>query len=172
MDTSGELRRWLLSPEDRHDDACLSEPEYVFFFAHRVPAANILWLNERWLFERGVDVRDKVSRERIERRLLSNFACVVADSSVDNAHLDLGRPIELWADRYGETGGATHGGSGRAGTRGPFNAKGVGRTPLVSTDTDWYHSHGCMWLEEAIREAIVGETLHLETLRATYPSWR
>lgn len=169
MDASEELRRWLLSFDGGEDDVHWPEPEFVRFVAYRVPAASVLWLNERWLFEHGIDALDEVSLERVKRRLLSNFACVVADSSVDTAHLDLGQPIELWADRYGETGGATHGGSGRAGTRGPFNAKGVGRTPLVSTDTDWYHSHGCMWLEEATREAIVGEILHVETPRGAVP---
>ncbi|MBZ3300294.1 hypothetical protein IPR10_23560 [Xanthomonas perforans] len=68
----------------------------------------------------------------------------------------------VFADRYGSSGLGPHGGSGRAAVFGSFHVKGVGPTPLVASSTDWWHSHGGMWLEEAIREGIYSEIVEEE----------
>src|SRR5206468_820219 len=77
--------------------------------------------------------------------------------------------LTFHADRYGATSGSAHGGSGRVGTNGPFNVKGLGRTPLASTMSDWQHSHGCLWLEEAVREAIYSEVADAEFPHGAVP---
>lgn len=68
----------------------------------------------------------------------------------------------IFADRYGGTGIVTYGGSGRAAIIDDVQVKGVGATPLVSKSADWHHSHGMMWLEEALREAVFSEVVHRE----------
>lgn len=68
----------------------------------------------------------------------------------------------FYADRYGDDALTPHGGSGRVGISGAFQVKGIGPTPLVGRHADWLHNHGCMWLEEAVRESLVGELIHRE----------
>lgn len=68
----------------------------------------------------------------------------------------------FYADRYGDDGLTPHGGSGRVGISGGFQVKGIGPTPLVGRHADWLHNHGCMWLEEAVRESLVSELIHRE----------
>ncbi len=83
-----------------------------------------------------------------------------------------GSPDEKWlfeADLYGATGGADHGGSGRCGIFGGFNAKGIGRTPLVSDNVDAIHKTGLMSLAEAIREVIISEICHSELPHGAVP---
>jgi hypothetical protein len=77
---------------------------------------------------------------------------------------------KLFADRYGGTGGSPHGGSGRCAMLGRYNAKGIGRTPLVSDKVDWWHSTGLMWLSEGIREAISSELAHFEQPYGAVPT--
>ena len=62
-----------------------------------------------------------------------------------------------------------HGGSGRAGLRGCFQAKGIGPTPLAGDVRTWSYSHGCAWLEEALREAIYAELAAAELPHGALP---
>lgn len=79
--------------------------------------------------------------------------------------------MTLFADRYGSTTGfARHGGSGRAALSGCFQAKGIGQTPLVGCNVPAGHSHGCMSLAEAIREAIYGEVVDAEFPHGAVPT--
>ncbi|NIJ18658.1 hypothetical protein FHS95_000327 [Sphingomonas naasensis] len=129
---------------------------YAPFEARRLQGARVAWLNRRWFAQAGVDVDAPGVRAGIEAWLLRHYAVCVpgADDPHDLYTADL---QTLFADRYGAPGGSAHGGSGRVGTFGGFNAKGIGRTPLASVQSDWYHSHGYMWLEEAVRETILSE---------------
>lgn len=129
---------------------------YVPFTAHHFRRASVIWLNERYWCERGLDLGDTAVAGDLAHQLLARFgASTIGDFDDDDTYLVTA--VTLHADRYGGTFGHSHGGSGRAGTAGPFNAKGVGATPLCDPDANWYHSHGCMWLEEAVREAIFSE---------------
>ncbi len=121
-----------------------------------VRGAGLLWLNDRWLLENGVDVTEPDVRTRISHSILEAFAVstVPSPGMVPLRHLG--------AERYGGTGGAVHGGSGRCGSAGDFNAKGIGRTPLVSEAMDIYHKHGWLSLSEALREAVNAEIADIE----------
>lgn len=142
----------------------------VPFVAHRLPAARVLWINERWWAGRGVDVGQPQARLRLENWLLGNYAYCVKTPDLAG-HLGDDTAV-FFADRYGATGGAHHGGSGRCGIRGMLNAKGVGPTPLVGAqhNVDWIHSHGCAWVEEAVREAIASEVAHAEFPHGAVPT--
>ncbi|GGA30375.1 hypothetical protein GCM10010981_19220 [Dyella nitratireducens] len=77
----------------------------------------------------------------------------------------------LHADRYGATDGvAQHGGSGRVATLGCFQAKGIGQTPLVSHGIAEGHSHGCLSVAEALREAIFAEIASAEFPHGAIPA--
>lgn len=142
----------------------------VPFAAHRLPAARVLWINERWWTERGADVGEPQERRRLDDWLLENYAYCVKTPDLA-AHLSADTAV-FYADRYGATGGAHHGGSGRCGVRGMLNVKGVGPTPLVGAkhNVDWIHSHGCAWVEEAVREAIASEVAHAEFPHGAVPT--
>lgn len=133
----------------------------ISFKARKLARPRVLWLNRRWFREQGISLRSSAERADIEDWLLSRYAAIVPDRYDPPAAFgDV--DIELSADRYGAPGGAPNGGSGRCGYAGAFNAKGIGKTPLVSPESDWYHSHGCLWVEEAVREAIAAEVMAAE----------
>lgn len=138
------------------------------FQARRMAKPRLLWLNKRWFFEHGIDAGRPDVEAMLGDWLLNNYAAIVPGTwDPPSAYSD--GAIALQADRYGAPGGSTSGGSGRCGFAGAFNAKGIGQTPLVSLDVDWYHSHGCMWMEEALREAIMGEIADLELPHGAVP---
>jgi len=129
------------------------------FQVKRFRESSVCWLNTRWLLSKGVDATEPGTRCEWERWLLDTFAFgaprPARDNEPESFYIEGCRT--LYADRYGAPGGTPgHGGSGRCGYHGSFNAKGIGPTPLVGR-ADWYHAHGCMWLEEAMREAVLAE---------------
>lgn len=143
--------------EDRPAFSELSADLYQPFQVLKLRRARVAWLNEGWFRSRGYRVGTLEDRRRLEDWIVEQFAFgVPGEDDPADIFEDHGRTY--WADRYGAPSGSMHGGSGRVGTLGRFNVKGVGRTPLVSESSDWYHSHGCMWLEEAVREAILAST--------------
>jgi hypothetical protein len=132
----------------------------VPFQVHRLRNASIIWLNRRWFGERCLDLADDAALDRVSRWILGDFAYI---TPTNGAQVDADDVRTLHADRYGSSSGmATHGGSGRVAIDGRFQAKGVGQTPLVSVNSRAGHSHGCMSLMEAIREAIFGEVTAAE----------
>jgi hypothetical protein len=159
---------WLIqSCRDIPDISALGSRLLVPFAVRRFEHPRILWLNERWFMAAGVDVRIPDIQNEICACFLEKFA--VSAPATDSALLPDGPEDVLWADRYGGMGSRPHGGSGRCGSSGPFNAKGVGRTPLVSPGVDWAHSHGCMSIDEAIREVINSEIAAAELPYDTVP---
>ena len=134
------------------DPIALGEHIGVPFEVRHLPRARLLWLNERWLNEAGLASQD--ARASFAARLLRDFAVTSCASDVPGTGEC---PHTLYADRYGGTGGAQHGGSGRCGSKDGFIAKGIGKTPLVDENVDIYHKNGRMSVEEAIREAINAE---------------
>lgn len=131
------------------------------FSVRRFQNARVLWLNERWFLDRRVDIFESHIRDRIASHLVRTFGVSVPGNS-DSPAAFVGVPQTLRADRYGGSSGGRHGGSGRTGFSGKFNAKGIGRTPLAADNVDWTHSHGCLWMHEAILEAINGEVVDAE----------
>jgi len=87
--------------------------------------------------------------------LEDNIYCVPA--SYEDPILYAAEERAMVVDRYGGNGIGSAGGSGRCGSFGGLQTKGVGVTPLVSPDADSYHSSGTMVVEEAAQETIMSE---------------
>lgn len=143
------------------DFSALSTNLHVPFEARRFRAAELVWLNRRWFTSAGLDLEDLRVAAAVEQLMLNDYGVGIVDPKLP-ANTFTGPICTYYADRYGATGGSTQGGSGRVGILGPFNVKGIGRTPLVSRVADWQHSHGSLWLEEALREAIFSELVDAE----------
>lgn len=141
----------------------------VPFHGYRLPSCRVAWLNRRWFQERLFDIRDSSVHSRICAWILGDFA-YIAVPDADRSKVLSHDTRTLWADRYGSSQGlAVHGGSGRATVTGAFQAKGVGRTPLVSPEAPSGHSHGCLSLADAIREAIFSEIASAEFPHGAVP---
>jgi hypothetical protein len=125
--------------------------------------ARLLWLNHRWFLEQGINTSDRDIAEKIARTLMETFA--VSSKPRDG----VAAKSCMAADRYGGTGGAIHGGSGRCGNVGQFNAKGIGQTPLVSLNADIHHVNGRMSLAEALRETVNAEVANFELPYGSVP---
>lgn len=126
----------------------------VPFTAHRLVSASVAWINRRWFLERGFDLAEESTLDRVKRWLLDEFAWCVRSGNRGFASY----ARTLWADRYGSSDGrAPHGGSGRVATLGRFQAKGIGQTPLVGRGAKAGHTHGCQSVAECLREAIWAE---------------
>ncbi len=144
-----------LNPTSIGIDLALLGPHLLVpFEAVRLPAPRVVWLNKRAWLAAGVDTRDATARRMLEEWLIDQYAFVTDDGIVG-----AGERATFYADRYGATDGAAAGGSGRCGIRGTLNVKGVGRTPLVGdrVSVGIHHSHGSLWLDEAMREALFSE---------------
>ena len=137
------------------------------FTAHRIPSASVAWLNRRWFLERGFDLAQERTLRQVSEWLVEEFAWCVQSGS-DGVTADT---RTLWADRYGSTQGRSpHGGSGRVATVGCFQPKGIGPTPLVGRGDKLGHSHGCLSLEECLREAIYAEVMAAEFPHGVVPT--
>jgi hypothetical protein len=130
---------------------------YARFPVRRYETASIAWLNDRWFLEEGVDILRGEVRREVSAWILKTFGVSASDTGSSGHVVDY-----LSADRYGGSKGLRHGGSGRCGAYGGFNAKGVGRTPLAAANVDWEHNHGRLWMSEAVREAINAEVANAE----------
>lgn len=133
---------------------------YVQFPVKRFSCPSIAFLNTDFWQREGIDINSQAERSALELALLDQFAVSVPAPEFHPPWAFQDGERLLHADRYGAAQGALHGGSGRCGTAGRFNAKGVGRTPLCNMAKDWHHTHGCLWMEEAIREAIFSNVAH------------
>lgn len=140
------------------DDALLAGcPGSCPLPVRRVENATVAWINYQWLFNQGV----RAEPRSLEEALVGRFAYELEAGKAEN----VGKRDRknLWADGYGTTSLARYGGSGRAGVINGFQIKGVGRTPLAAANADWHHSHGFLWLEEGLREAVFSEVCRAES---------
>ncbi len=150
------------------DLAIISNALLVPFEARGLRHATVAWINPRWFFERGIDIREHETRARVERWLLAEFAFVVPSGKGSGGLTSNTRTLH--ADRYGSTDGMSpHGGSGRVATIGRFQAKGVGITPLAGAGAHAGHAHGCVSVAEGIREAIYAEVVSAEFPHGAVP---
>lgn len=139
------------------------------FRVRRYKNAQILWLNERWLLKNGVDIYQPAIRKEVCAWLLETYG-VGARAANQPSQQFAGKSGVMQADRYGGSSGTPQGGSGRCGIRGRFNAKGIGRTPLVSDFVDDGHRNGFMPLSEALTEAVFSEITDFETPHGSIPT--
>ena len=145
-------------PELKHWSKSLLVP----FIARKLKRVEVVWLNERWFLERGVDVAAENTRARAINWIHQRFAYLIP-TPADDPEAFTGPPTTLFADRYGNnTGLFAHGGSGRVATIGRFQVKGVGVTPLVGRGVNRAHSHGCASMNVALREVIYSEVAAAE----------
>ena len=144
----------------------LPQEAYARFDTYRLKKAKVMWVNFDWLASHGIDFPTEGLTSSFEERVLSAFAYMVPPSrgppEAGDPDFDLNQHKDFYADRYGGSGMGTNQGSGRAGSAGKVQIKGIGTTPLVSTTQPFDHAHGGASLEEAIREAIWGEINHAE----------
>ena len=129
----------------------------VPFSARRLRGARVVWVNHRWFLGRSIDIMHSSTRARVVKWLLHEFGYISPHPQDSESAFTIEEKT-FYADRYGSTNGTSpHGGSGRVGSIGCFQAKGIGITPLAAGEVSWDYSHGCASLEEAIREAIYAE---------------
>ncbi|WP_372389188.1 protein adenylyltransferase SelO family protein [Xanthomonas axonopodis] len=145
----------------------LSQHLLVPFSTKKLPRARIVWMNRNWMRMQGMNLSRPSVRDELSSWLLSEYA--VSSNIAELGENEVEASTAFYADRYGASEGCLHGGSGRCGINGMFNAKGIGRTPLVSPGVDWSHSHGLLTLCDAIREAIASEILSREMPHSVIP---
>lgn len=142
-----------------------SEHLVVDFAVEPLEGVEVVWLNERWWLANGWNLLTTAVRADLEAALLDRFGVRATGKRSSDPHTR-----SLGADRYGSSfGSRRHGGSGRCGSLGHFNAKGVGRTPLVHGQPPLSHSDGRLSMVEAIREAIGAEISALELPHGAVP---
>lgn len=139
----------------------LGEGQFIPFLAKRLADAQIIWVNHRWFFEMGIDSYGEVGFAAVCDWLIDELGFAVPQAEDPNGLFRDEEKVFL-ADRYGGEGVVRNGGSARCGICGLFSIKGIGKTPLASPDSDFFHSHGGMAIEEAIREAIQAEVAAAE----------
>lgn len=149
------MRGELMQIRNSIDLSMLGEHLCVAFDTWRIPTSRVVWLNKRWWLSQGYDLHNIGVHNSVSRHILNTFG-VKSERDTSSSLRRI-----LTADRYGGTVGTLHGGSGRVGSSGGLNAKGIGPTPLVPKSlTD--HSDGALSLVEAIREAICAEVASVE----------
>lgn len=179
------------------DKNTLNIDSFVAFEANRVRNAKLVWFNESYFKEHKLSVplvkddslNSKNYSEELQKWALDNWAYMVKTSNLPPDFFTE-KTKTFYADFYGGSGGdGINGdpdslGSGRAASSGAFNIKGIGRTPLASSDSPevvasrgpqkgiykkikhyfsaGHHLHGGSSLREAMMEAVWGELLNQE----------
>ena len=134
---------------------------YQSFEAKQLSRPKLIWLNFELLRDLGISIPEDGITEEFKQNLMKEFAYSVPQENDDMSSFTNNKKT-FYADRYGGEGAGLNQGSGRAGVTGAFQVKGIGRTPLVSTQTSFDHNHGGASLRESIQEAIWGEVSHRE----------
>lgn len=125
------------------------------FDTFRLKGVELVWFNNDLLKKYNING----SKEEIETFLLNEYSYVLPNYA-DSNRLIFNECKTFWADRYGSRHEVCNGGSARCGFDGAFQVKGIGVTPLVAQNMSKSHSHGKLFLDEAISEAIWGEICH------------
>lgn len=123
----------------------------------RLPATSFLTMKTRRL-RRPHLVWKSSLHEALPEESTSLFCSPLPGEPAD-IYLDQER--EALVDLYGGSMLGTAGGSGRSATFGRFQLKGVGVTPAVAHDGEFYHSTGTLPLADACREAIFSEAFSI-----------
>lgn len=136
---------------------------------HELAGAEVLWINRRWFLSRGIDTSQPERVKEIEDWLLDRFAYGVReDFHSPDQFTD--RTRNALVDRYGGRGIGNSGGGGRCAYMDGFYVKGVGPTPLRDSSGPFFHIHGALTLEEAIRETVLAEIACAEFPLGAIPS--
>jgi hypothetical protein len=138
-------------------DRALESSSFVLVSLRKMSRARVVWVNWTYLVELGFPAPSNgVLTPSLEQVLLDAFAYRAPEPDDAPDALE-GPPVKFYADRYGGSGAGYNLGSGRAASRGAFQIKGTGATPLVHAKSSYSHRDGALRLENALREAVWGE---------------
>ena len=126
---------------------------YGYWFTKN--GAEVVWINKELIQEYNIELDEKV----IKDELINNFS-YVSKSYTKKTKIVTNDKKSFMADQYGSRHEVCNGGSARCGLNGYFQIKGIGRNPLVAVNISESHSHGKLFIDEAISEAIWGEICH------------
>lgn len=121
----------------------------------QLPNAKLLWLNQAWFDCQGFDSGDANRNTQLKAWLERAYGVCTLELSGEPVAPRRSDHLLYYADRYGGTGGAPHGGSGRCIHHSGLNAKGVGPTPLVPEDVPFAYRHGFLQLSQAIKQTVM-----------------
>lgn len=127
----------------------------------RVLEAEPVWINWGWFHSKGLNTLSEDVRNEVCAWLVREFAFVVVEARHDSSQF-AAEEATFFADRYGGNALGRAGGSGRCAYTNGFYVKGIGPTPLRDPTGPFFHTHGALPLEEAIREAILSEVAGAE----------
>ncbi|MGR5362964.1 protein adenylyltransferase SelO family protein [Vibrio mediterranei] len=136
-------------------DKHLPKESFVPFDTYKLKGTEVVWINKKLIQEYEIGLDENV----IKSELIENFSYVSKGYAKKNRIITNDKK-QFMADQYGSRHEICNGGSARCGLNGYFQIKGIGRNPLVATNMSESHSHGKLFIDEAISEAIWGETCH------------
>ncbi|OEF24245.1 protein adenylyltransferase SelO family protein [Vibrio rumoiensis] len=133
----------------------LPEESFVSFDTYKLNGAEVVWINKELIQEYNIELDEKI----IKDELINNFS-YVSKGYTKKTRIVTNDKKSFMADQYGSRHEVCNGGSARCGLNGHFQIKGIGRNPLVAVNISESHSHGKLFIDEAISEAIWGEICH------------
>lgn len=136
-------------------DNYLPKESFVLFDAYKLKGTEVVWINKELIQEYEIEFDE----ESIKCELIDNFS-YVSKGYANKTRIITNDKKQFMADQYGSRHEICNGGSARCGINGYFQIKGIGRNPLVAANMSESHSHGKLFIDEAISEAIWGEICH------------
>lgn len=136
-------------------DKYLPKESFVLFDTYKLKDSEVVWINKELIQEYEIELDENV----IKSELLENFS-YVSKGYAKKTRIVTSDKKSFMADQYGSRHEICNGGSARCGLNGYFQIKGIGRNPLVAANMSESHSHGKLFIDEAISEAIWGEICH------------
>ncbi|EKO3570930.1 YdiU family protein [Vibrio metschnikovii] len=136
-------------------DNYLPKESFVLFDAYKLKGTEVVWINKELIQEYEIELDE----ESIKSELIENFS-YVSKGYTKKTRIITNDKKQFMADQYGSRHEICNGGSARCGINGHFQIKGIGRNPLVAANMSESHSHGKLFIDEAISEAIWGEICH------------
>ena len=133
----------------------LPEESFVPFDAYKLNGTEVVWINKALIQKYNIEFEEKF----IKDELINNFSYVTKGYTTKK-RIATNDKKQFLADQYGSRHEVCNGGSARCGLNGYFQIKGIGRNPLVAANMSESHSHGKLFIDEAISEAIWGEICH------------
>ena len=128
---------------------------FVSFDAYKLTGAEVVWFNKELLSDYNIFGTD----DEITMSLIDNYS-YVSKGYTGKRRIQTHDKKQFLADQYGSRHEVCNGGSARCGLNGHFQIKGIGPNPLVAANMSESHSHGKLFIDEAISEAIWGEICH------------
>ncbi|MCZ4292684.1 protein adenylyltransferase SelO family protein [Vibrio sinaloensis] len=136
-------------------DKYLPKESFALFDTYKLKGSEVVWVNKNLIKEYGFELDE----DAIKNELFKNYS-YVSKGYANKTRIDTNDKKQFMADQYGSRHEICNGGSARCGLNCHFQIKGIGRNPLVGVNMSESHSHGKLFIDEAISEAIWGEICH------------